>query len=640
MSGAAVGLAVAGYAPLAVGVTPTAGTVVTFAAVCAGAALLPDLDHPSSVATRRFSVASWLASHLVRPLSALVYDLTRGSRDTGRGTHRGLTHTVLGALALGVGLNLASTQWGTPVLVGTLFVCLALAIKGLDDVVPGPPSLVIAAGLTLAVEMYVPGGTAAPRVARHRRRDRDGGALAGRRDHRVRGAAAVAAADPAPQLVPGRQPAAPAAADGRGGGGGGGGAGADGGRLPADRAGRARGGAGTADLQDRVVQLLAAPIAQDGAVRELPDRPVVGILHPGVMGAALGSALKARAGAVIWADAGRSDVTAKRAELADLIAVPDPAELARRSDVIVSICPPHAARAVAEEVAAAVAGAAVPPVYVEANAVAPSTVTGIGELLGPATVVDGSVIGPPAWKQGTTVLWLAGEQAQAIADLFAGTPFDARVLGPQLGAASALKACFAVQSKAIPAAWFALTAAARAYGVEEALQAELDRDGAARPSAETGPRAARAAWRWAGRWTRRRPRSPAPGCPTGSPRPRRRSTAGSPTPIPTSAATCGASPLPELSGAPDSWGRRRTEGCVRRRRYRREPVDRAGQSSADEPCSPVLQPRLPLSQPRLLWWSDGWSSAAMAAGAAPSTTATTSAAAAEANAVLRCMGPA
>lgn len=235
-------------------------------------------------------------------------------------------------------------------------------------------------------------------------------------------------------------------------------------------------------------------------MRELPERPVVGILHPGVMGAALGSALKARAGAVIWADAGRSDATAKRAELADLIAVPDTAELARRSDVIVSICPPHAARAVAEEVAAVVAAVPVPPVYVEANAVAPTTVTGIGELLGPATVVDGAVIGPPAWKPGTTVLWLAGVHAQAIADLFADTPFDARVLGTQLGAASALKACFALQSKAIPAAWLALTAAARAYGVEEALESELDRDGAgpARPLAEVGPRAARAAWRWAG----------------------------------------------------------------------------------------------------------------------------------------------
>ncbi|MDN5931948.1 MAG: metal-dependent hydrolase, partial [Pseudonocardia sp.] len=57
-------------------------------------------------------------------------------------------------------INLASAHWGTPVLIGTLFVCLALAIKGLDAIVPGPPSLVVAAGLTFAVEQYVPGGTA------------------------------------------------------------------------------------------------------------------------------------------------------------------------------------------------------------------------------------------------------------------------------------------------------------------------------------------------------------------------------------------------------------------------------------------------------------------------------------------------
>src|SRR5690606_24759534 len=131
----------------------------TFAAVCGGAALLPDLDHPSSIASRRFVVASWVASHVVRPLSALIYDLTKGPRDTGRGSHRGITHTIAGAALLGMAVNLASARWGTPVLVGTLFVCLALAIKGLDALVPGPPSLVIAAGLTFAVEEYVPGGT-------------------------------------------------------------------------------------------------------------------------------------------------------------------------------------------------------------------------------------------------------------------------------------------------------------------------------------------------------------------------------------------------------------------------------------------------------------------------------------------------
>src|SRR5688500_13234090 len=112
------------------------------------------------MATRRFSAASFAASHVVRPLSRLVSDLTRRRRDTGRGSHRGLTPTVIGAVLLGMAINLASARFGTPVLIGTLFVCLALAIKGLDAIVPGPPSLVIAAGLTYAIQEWVPGGTA------------------------------------------------------------------------------------------------------------------------------------------------------------------------------------------------------------------------------------------------------------------------------------------------------------------------------------------------------------------------------------------------------------------------------------------------------------------------------------------------
>lgn len=51
----------------------------------------------------------------------------------------------------------------------------------------------------------------------------------------------------------------------------------------------------------------------------LPSRPVIGVLHPGAMGASVGSALKPVAGAVIWAAAGRSITTSKRAEIADLV---------------------------------------------------------------------------------------------------------------------------------------------------------------------------------------------------------------------------------------------------------------------------------------------------------------------------------
>jgi hypothetical protein len=76
--------------------------------------------------------------------------------------------------------------------------------------------------------------------------------------------------------------------------------------------------------------------------RRAATAPVIGILHPGAMGAAVGNALKPVAGAVIWAAAGRSLTTSKRAETADLVGVPDVAELARRADVVISVCPPDA----------------------------------------------------------------------------------------------------------------------------------------------------------------------------------------------------------------------------------------------------------------------------------------------------------
>lgn len=235
----------------------------------------------------------------------------------------------------------------------------------------------------------------------------------------------------------------------------------------------------------------------------LPSRPVIGILHPGAMGASLGSALKARAGAVVWADAGRTHATAKRAELADLVAVPDVAQLARRAHLIISICPPHAAREVAGQVAAGLADRPDRPLFVEANAVAPATVGEIAALLGPDRVCDGAVIGPPAWERGTTVLWLAGPGADTVATLFADTPVTARVLGTgtgDVGTASALKACFALQSKAMPAVWLALEEAAARFGVSSALHDELDRTGGDHAAALAAVRSAAAAQgaRWAG----------------------------------------------------------------------------------------------------------------------------------------------
>jgi 3-hydroxyisobutyrate dehydrogenase-like beta-hydroxyacid dehydrogenase len=172
--------------------------------------------------------------------------------------------------------------------------------------------------------------------------------------------------------------------------------------------------------------------------------------------------------------------------------------LARRADVIISVCPPHAARDVAEQVAAALDGRAERPLYVDANAVSPDTVRGIGALLGAEHVVDAAIIGPPAWEPGPAVLWLSGPAAPVVADLFAGTPFPGRVLDAELGTASALKACFALQSKALAALRLAMAEAAERYGVTDALREEIARTGGEQLTDGVPAGLASKAWRFVG----------------------------------------------------------------------------------------------------------------------------------------------
>ena len=114
---------------------------------------------------------------------------------------------------------------------------------------------------------------------------------------------------------------------------------------------------------------------------------VVGVLHPGEMGAVVAGALRERGETVLWASAGRSAATAGRAEAAGLEDAGDIAEVCRRCEILLSICPPHAA----VEVARAASGFA--GIYVDANAIAPDTARAIARLQ--PRLVDGGIVGPP-----------------------------------------------------------------------------------------------------------------------------------------------------------------------------------------------------------------------------------------------------
>src|SRR5213083_1134612 len=145
------------------------------------------------------------------------------------------------------------------------------------------------------------------------------------------------------------------------------------------------------------------------------------------MGAAVGAVLRAQGHRVVWASEGRSAETRARAEAAGLEDVGSPAEVAR-SEVVFSICPPHAALDVAG--LGPFAG-----IYVDANAVSPASAREVAQAAG-GDAVDGGIVGSPPREPETTRLYLSGPNAAAVAELFAGSALDVRVVSDEIGAAS------------------------------------------------------------------------------------------------------------------------------------------------------------------------------------------------------------
>lgn len=218
---------------------------------------------------------------------------------------------------------------------------------------------------------------------------------------------------------------------------------------------------------------------------------VVGLLHPGAMGASVGAACDAE---VIWCADGRSAATAERAASAGLRSVDSLARVVREAEIIVSVCPPGEATAVARSVAALGFGG----IYVDANAVAPATARDIAASFD--RFVDGGIVGPPATRVGTTRIYLSGADAGAVASLWADGILEPRVLDGGAGSASALKMTYAAWTKVSAALLLDVRALARAEGVEDSLlgEWELSQPGTAERSALTAAGVVPKAWRFVG----------------------------------------------------------------------------------------------------------------------------------------------
>ncbi len=201
--------------------------------------------------------------------------------------------------------------------------------------------------------------------------------------------------------------------------------------------------------------------------------PTIAVVAAGAMGAAIGARLRYGGARVLTALEGRSEPTVERARRAGMMAVPFE-ELAR-ADLFLSVVPPDHANATARRFATAAAVMGRVPRYADLNAVSPSSVRGIADIIGRcgAAFTDGGIIGgPPRHGERGPTIYLSGED-DSIGTVLRAHGLDARHVAREIGTASALKMSYAGITKGITALGAAMFLAAKRAGVADLLVAEL-----------------------------------------------------------------------------------------------------------------------------------------------------------------------
>jgi membrane-bound metal-dependent hydrolase YbcI (DUF457 family) len=134
------------------------------AMLCAGAAVLPDLDHPEATAARSLGGITKAVAHGLAAISGWLYHATKTRYDQNRdGTHRGITHTQPGAWLFG-GIMSASAalpgRYGVWAILFWLFFLSLLALRALPPRNRHLIDIVVAAVLAGGAWFLLPPGQA------------------------------------------------------------------------------------------------------------------------------------------------------------------------------------------------------------------------------------------------------------------------------------------------------------------------------------------------------------------------------------------------------------------------------------------------------------------------------------------------
>lgn len=204
----------------------------------------------------------------------------------------------------------------------------------------------------------------------------------------------------------------------------------------------------------------------------------VAIFAPGDMGHAIGRVLVDSGLRVTTNLADRSPRTQRLAEAAGIVDAGGDVEAIESADIVLSVLPPDQAVDMATRLASALAACDEKPLYIDLNAVAPATAVEAAEIIdsvgGP--FLDGGIVGPPprpGHSLGPRIYISGASDAVQFALGLRRHGLDIRVVPGGVGAASALKMCYAAVTKGLTALATVSLSAAKAYGIDRELAAEM-----------------------------------------------------------------------------------------------------------------------------------------------------------------------
>ncbi|MBS27679.1 MAG: 6-phosphogluconate dehydrogenase [Alphaproteobacteria bacterium] len=200
----------------------------------------------------------------------------------------------------------------------------------------------------------------------------------------------------------------------------------------------------------------------------------IGVVSTGDMGHAIGRTLREGGFTAMTALDDRSDRSRKLAADAGIEDAGSLASLTEKADLILSVMPPSAAVDFASRAADAMRGTGKAPLFVDCNAIAPSTTQTISGIVTDAGAgyLDGGIIGGPPGRSAPTRLYVSGEAPERL-EVIARPDLLIRPLPGGVGAASAIKMCYAALNKGAMTLETLVLIGAAQLGLSQELHQEL-----------------------------------------------------------------------------------------------------------------------------------------------------------------------